>query len=170
MRLTLLFCFFLCVGFNSSAQKFIQLEKTTSLKTKRFYIGETLTFRLNGDKYWYEDVIKDILVDDGLVVFYNRAVKVEDISAIKTYKDAGWSRAWAWRLWVFGGAYAFFNFVALPFDLAVSINALTWQVPSVALIAGLALRLIFKSKKYKIGKKRRLRLMDLEFTKPFIKP
>ncbi len=167
MRTSLLLFLLCLIGWQANAQKFVQLEKTTNLKTKRFYIGEEMTYRINDDKYWYNDVIKDVLVEDGIILFHNRAVKVGDISAIKTFYNAGWSKGLSWKLYIFAGSYTLLNFASLP--LGWSLSALTWQVPLVAITAGFIVRMLFKSKKYKIGKKRRLRLMNLNF-KPILSP
>lgn len=164
-----LFVFLGCTFLNTlSAQKFIQMEKYGTLKVKRYYIGESLTYRLKGDSYWYTDVVKDILPDDGLIVFENRAVKVKDITFLKSFHNAAWSKGLALKLYLASGSYVFFSFGGLL--LGWTLSALTWQVPLVASAAGLIIRLLFKSKKYKMGKRRWLRLMDLTMKPIIIKP
>jgi len=163
--LSLLFC---SISSSLFGQKFVQMEKYGTLKVKRYYIGETLTFRLEGDKYWYTDVITDILPDDGLIVFANRAVKVKDITFLKSFHNAAWSKGLAMKLYIFAGSWLVFNFGGLP--LGWTLSALTWQVPVVAVATGFIIRILFKSRKYKIGKRRWLRLLDLSMVKPLITP
>ena len=172
MKSTILLLFLSLVFLSLSTclygQKFVQMEKYGTLKVKRYYVGETLTFRLEGDKYWYTDVIRDILPEDDLIVFENRAVKVKDITFLKSFHNAAWSKGIAMKLYIFAGGWLVFNFGGLP--LGGTLSALTWQVPALAVATGFIIRTLFRSKKYKIGKRRWLRLLDLSVTKPLITP
>ncbi|MEL6864639.1 MAG: hypothetical protein AAFP19_09475 [Bacteroidota bacterium] len=150
-------------------QKFIQLERYGKVESQKFYIGERLTFRLKDDKrYWYKDVIRDILVDEKIIVFENRAVKIEDIDALRTYPNARWSSNIARSLYVFGVGYAFFSLAGTVFGWE-----LTWGtaiVPAVAFATGWLIRKIFRRKTHRLGKRRWLRAVDINVIAPAISP
>lgn len=160
--LVFVFLFFLCSYV--FGQTFVQLERSGSLKVKRYYIGDELTFQLNGENYWYVETIQDILLKDNLILFSNRGVKPEEITAIKSFKNRRWSNAWGINLYVFGLGWGGFSLLG---PLAgIPLSNLAWAVPVVAWTTGFLIQKIFKSKKLKIGTKRRLRLMSLDFIGP----
>ena len=160
MRLPILILSFIAISFSLTGQKVLQIEKYGKAKTIKYYIGESLQFQLNGDRsYWYEDVMQDILVEEGIVVFGNRAVKVESISALKSGNKRRWLNNFGNSLYVFGIGWAFFSLA----DLLVG-GQLTWAaaiVPATAFALGWIIRKIGRPRTYKIGKKRRLRLLNL---------
>ncbi len=141
-------------------QKVLQLEKLGKAKTTKYYIGQELSFQLNGDRsYWYEDVIRDILVEEGMVVFANRAVKLEEISALRHLSSRRWLRHFGNSLYVFGLGWGVFSLG----ELLVG-GELTWAaaiVPASAFVLGWLCQKAGRPRKLKIGKKRRLRLLDI---------
>ena len=67
-----------------SAQKVLQLEKSGSPKVDKFFIGQEFTFSLKEDpKYYFTETIQDIKVEEGLVLFSYRVVRMEDFASIK---------------------------------------------------------------------------------------
>lgn len=162
MRLTgLLFLLFFSIGL--PAQKFMQIEKYGSLKVKKYYIGDNLTYQLKGDKTWYAGRIQDLLVDDELIVFANRFIKMDDIRNIRTRRE--WTQKVGTQLYWFSASWLFFSGTAA----LVNIWTLRWDTAIIAgsaIIVGWVLKKFFKYKKYKIGKRRRLRMLDLNMPWP----
>lgn len=163
MRLLLLIVFLSClISSPVIAQKVLQMEKYGKLKTKKYFIGQDLVFQLNGKKDWYHETIQDILVDEKLILFPTRIVKLEDITAIKSFKNRGWSRGLSNNAYVASGA-----FVGLSlFTTAIGyweLSPASIIIPGVTVVVAWIIRKIFKSRTYKIGKKRKLRLLDLNF-------
>ena len=78
-------CFLLCFTSNSFGQKVLQMEKRGKAKTKKFYIGDELTYQLEGDKEWYTEVIQDILVEQNSILFPSRIISIDQIRKIKTF-------------------------------------------------------------------------------------
>ncbi len=163
MRLILL-TIFLCSVFLSTAlcQKVLQMEKYGKLKTKKYFIGEELVFQLKGDDYWYHETIQDLYVDEHTILFTNRVIKVDQIVAIKSYKNRAWSRGVSTNAYVASGAFVGLSLLGKALDYS-DLNRATIIIPGVTVIVAWLIRKIFKSKKYKIGKKRKLRLLDLNF-------
>jgi hypothetical protein len=158
----ILFFFFLSV-IPASAQKVLQMEKRGDVKTKKHYLGEELTFQLKGGSDWYTDVMIDIKVEEDIIVFSERFVKVGDIKTIKTYKNARFANRMEKSLYSFGAAWLLFS---LGGALAGEpLNDLAWQVPAASAGLGFLIKKIFYTRKYRIGKRRRLRALDLSFNK-----
>lgn len=154
--------FFLCVV-NSNAQKLLQIEKTGSQKTHRFYIGDPITFQLNGEKGWYERTITDINVDANTLIFSNGSVSIDKIKKVRTFKNRAWSRALSTNAFYGAGSFVILSLLGTLAD--VSLSAATVIIPGTTVLVGLAIRFIFRQKTHRIGKRRRLRALDLTFYK-----
>jgi len=148
------------------AQKLLQIEKVGSLKTQRYYIGDEVIFQLEGeeDDYWYRERIIDILVEANSVLFTNRVIKISSITKIRSFKDRGWSRNLSSRAFLASGAFVAFSLIGSA-TTEFMLNRASAIIPGATIIVGLAIRLIFRRKTYKIGKRRRLRVLDLNFYK-----
>ncbi len=160
MRLIILLLFISCT-YNGFAQKFLQIEKYGKTKVTKFYIGDELTYQIEVDKKtWYKGIINDLLVDENIILFENRAVKMKNITAIRTFKHAGLSRSLSFQLFAFGGGFGLISLLASAVGWW-QISAFTIIVVGSALLAGLLVRHIFKWKTYKMGKRKWLRMLDL---------
>ena len=162
MKIIYLTLFILIAAFvSSNAQKVLQMEKRGKVNTKKFYMGEELTFKLKGQGEWITDVMVDIKVEEGIIIFSERYIKVDDIRLIKSFKNARFAKSAQVSLYTFGIGWLAFS---LGGTLAGEpLNNLSWQVPATSLALGWIIKKLFYSRKYKIGKKRRLRLLDLSF-------
>lgn len=159
----LLLFLFLSSIIPSHAQKILQMEKRGKAKTKKFYLGEEITYKLKGSKDWNTDVMLDIKVKDNIIVFSERYVKVSDIKAIKSYKNARFAKNAQASLYTFGAGWLLFS---LGGTLAGEpLNDLTWQVPVTSFVLGWTIKRIFYTRIYRFGKKRRLRVLDISFNK-----
>ncbi len=160
MRLMILL-FFISTAWNSFGQKFIQIEKYGKTKVHKFYIGDKLMYQIKGDKKsWYHGTINDLLVDENIIVFENRAVKMNDIMAIRTFENAGVSRSMSFILFSFAAGYGGITLLATLIGWW-EITPFAVVVVGVALAGGLLIRHLFKWKTHKMGKRRWLRMLDL---------
>ena len=146
---------------NSFGQKFLQIEKYGKTKVEKFYIGDELNYQIEGDnKTWYNGTINDLVIEENLIVFGNRAVNMKDISAIRTFKNAKWSRVMSFQLYAFAAGFGGISLLASLVGWW-EITAFTIVVVGVAIAAGLLIRHLFKWKTYKMGKRKWLRMLDL---------
>ena len=67
----------------SYGQKVLQIEKVNSYKTEKFSIGTELTYKLKGDDSWYHSAIKDLLIEENIILFHNRYVHLDSIAAFR---------------------------------------------------------------------------------------
>ena len=153
------FCLLFCN--NAFAQKVLQIEKYGKASTKKLYIGEQITFQLKGSKDWHSEILVDIKVKEQILLFTNRYVKVDDIVTLKTFKNASMARNLQFSLYTFAASWAFFSLGSTLFG--EPLTNLAWQVPASSLALGWTIRKLFDSKKIRIGKRRRLRVLDIGF-------
>jgi hypothetical protein len=152
--------------FPCHAQKVLQIEKFGSPKTQKFHIGQELTFRLEGTDYFKSAYIEDIRAQDSLVLLGSSFVNVYDISELRFERT--WPVAGGKSLFLFGIGWSGFAFLGGTFDDNPDTNY-QWSDAGVTLTAiglGYLLPRIFRFKHVKIGKRKRLRLLDLRFSKP----
>jgi hypothetical protein len=154
----------LLIGLNTTtgnAQKFIQMEKYGSAKVKKYYIGDELTYKLREyPNDWTTGVIEDIILAENLVVFTNRAVKLGEITDIRSFKPVRWSVPLAKNLYRFGVSWGVFSLLGPLVDTPI-----TWAaaiVPASAFVTGFLIKRIFKQRTYRLGKRRWLRMLDMD--------
>ena len=163
MRHWTLLLFLLIAGWlSASAQRYLQMERRGSYKVKRYSPGDEVTFRLRGAPTWYSEEIREILIDDNLILFANRAVPVEDISHFRRFGGRRWSIP-VWRqLYIFGVVW--FVFSLGDALIGGTLDAFDFIVPGAAGALGFLIQKIFRRRTYKMSDKRRLRLLDLSFS------
>lgn len=144
------------------------MEKSGSLQTRKIYIGETVTFQLkNDDTGWYERTIFDILPDDGLINFEGVKIHVDSISQIRFTKKPFFPM-------LIGNAMQGGGANMILFDIS---RALSWGkeqgIDETMIYSGLAniavgtaIKKLTKEKKFKVSKRKRLRLLNLDFSSP----
>ena len=163
--IVLTLCLFL--SNNILSQKVLQIEKYGKAKTKKIYLGEQLTFQLKGSKDWYSEILVDLKTEEQILVFTNRYVKVGDIVALKTFKNAGMAKNLQYSLYSFAVSWAFYSLGArLFFDEPLTTDAAV--VPATSIALGWSIRKLFSSKKIRIGKRKRLRALDIGFNDQMI--
>jgi hypothetical protein len=162
--------FFLFFGAETAlAQKFVQLEKTHSPKTTKYYPGDEITFQLVGGQ-WYTRVIEDISYEENAILFAKGYVNVDSITAWRSYKNRKWSRPLGNQLFNFAIAWVLFSAI----DQAVSdepfkdIPNSSYVIPAMSVATGIAIKQGFKQRTYDLAKNKageakkwRLRVLDL---------
>ena len=161
MRSLLIICCFLPLLL--SAQKVLQLEKSGKVKTQKFYIGDEITYQLAGDDTWYTAAIVDINPEEGYLLMNGRLVRLMQIVALRSYKSRGWSKAVGRQLLNFGVGWIGFGIAdRLIFD---DTRQASWSLILVPASTAFALSWIipkaFQHRTLKLGKRKRLRLLDL---------
>jgi hypothetical protein len=158
--LLLLFAFLLPMA--SSAQIVLQMEKVNSAKTKKFFAGDELTYRIANDPQWYTSELVQIVPSENLLVFDNRYIPLDSITAFRSYAPQKWSKPIAYNLYTFGAAWSLFSLGASVVDKEDPYSWGDLMVTGTAAATGLLIQLLFKKRDYKFGKKRRLRIIDME--------
>lgn len=148
-----------------SAQKVLQLETYGNLKkTRKYYVGDEVTYQIKGEQFWYTLPIERIIEAENIIVFRDRFVKIDQIAALKSFHNRARSQRLGNSLQVFGIAWSGFSLAG-----SVAVDEYSYRkgdaiTTATALTLGQLIKWIFKAKKYKIGRKYRLRTLDLSAT------
>lgn len=165
MRIAIFFTVFTLIACFANAQKVLQIEKYGSAKTRKIFIGQSITYKLKNDDIWYEGTLGDLDVEKNLIVFSDRYVPVDSIEAFRRPK--AWARGVRSSLYTFGASWSAYALVGTLTDNNPKTHYL-WSdaiVTGASWLTGWIIPKIFKNKIIKFGKKRRLRLLDLTFKK-----
>ncbi|CAH0999088.1 hypothetical protein LEM8419_00383 [Neolewinella maritima] len=162
MRLILLL-FFLLTCTCVRAQRVLLFERLTNSKSERVYEGDQLRFRLRGDKFWQEGYIREMRPDIQALVINDRYVLLEEIELV--YRGSTVATKLGYGLVTFGTAWSLFAAVGYATDKDPSTSYSTDDALVTATSVGLGALLIkvLGTRKFRPGKYRRLRVVDLSF-------
>lgn len=158
---TLLLTLFL-TGFYSTAgaQKLLQLERSGTLKVKRYYTGDEIVYLLkNEGKNWRRDAILGLNTTDGIIYFTHGQINFKDIIAIKPTKAAGQAKTISKIFYGFALNWGFWSVVGLVVGQPVTL--FSGIVIGSALGVGWIAGEIIKSHTIHINPNHRLRMLDL---------
>lgn len=154
----LIFCFGF---FISEAQVFVQLEKSYSSRKWRFYPNSSITYKLKGkDNAWKTETIQRVVPTNSLFITENGMIRLEDIDVIRFHRT--FPKFFEKKMYIFAGGWAFFNVIGelIKEDKFTKNDVI---IVGTSAGSGFLINQIFKHKNCKIGKKYRLRTLDLNF-------
>ena len=151
--------------FGLQSQKFIQIERYGRPKTERIYPGQVINYRYQGE--WYEGEILNIHYDLGKLELHNRFLAVADIEALRYPRRA--PKGLSQQLMLFGASWSGWALLGSATDNTPGVDY-RWSdaaVTASSTALGLALpAVVGKYKVLEMGKRRRLRLMDITIKSP----
>lgn len=154
-----------CLGLPLQAQKVMLLETTGQIESRRFYIGDEMDIKLKNDDHgWYKTILTDMNIDRELVFFDFGMVRLDEIAVLRTEKQKTLPRSIRNKL-LMGGL----SFILLsPLNLAIGEDYPVWAlyVGGSMIAAGFLQEFVLdKTLKHRMGKRKRLRLVDLTFSR-----
>ncbi|NJB86194.1 hypothetical protein GGR26_001962 [Lewinella marina] len=162
MRLTLLLLV-LFLGTSVRAQRVLLFEQLTSSKSERVYEGEALRFRMKGDNFWQEGYIREMRPDIQALVINDRYILLEEIDAV--FLGHTIASKLGYGLITFGAGWSFFAALGYATD---KIDETNYSVDDALVTAasvgtGFLLVKLLGRRKFRPGKYKRLRVVDLSF-------
>ncbi len=158
------FCLFLLFQATSlGAQKVLQIERYGKAESEKIYIGHEIDYRLNGNDYFLRATIEDFNIDNNVIVLADRYVPVNEINALRYYRT--WPKAMGTSIFWFGIGWSSFAVVGTATDGDPS-TSYRWSdalVTGTSAVTALILPKLFRRKILKIGKRKRLRMLDINF-------
>lgn len=162
MRIFTLFFLIMISSSVLTAQKVLQIEKFGKAKTKKLYLGETVFIQTKQNPDWFEGVIDDLLPEAQAIVFFDRIIQIDDITAVKFRKVSiakGMGKALQYS-WIVPATY---EVVYGAINPPIGWKSLAY-IGGGSILVGSLMRLIPPKKhKFGEGKRRRLRVLDLTF-------
>lgn len=147
-----------------SAQRVLVLEKRNSPHTTKYTTGEVISVKLQDSKTWFSGTIYDFNFEEEAIVFDTRIIYLQDIKYIRRGKGGygnNLMRGFALSMMSFGASWAIFS----AGDALVTERSFTEVDAAISggsIITGYLLAKFFTSRKYKIGKKWRFRMLNLD--------
>ena len=148
----------------AAAQKYLILERTGTVKTQRFGIFENIRFQLKDDqKVWYERQIMDLDANGQMILLGDTWFQVRDLSRIHLKRKralatiAGGAMQGGGASMILGDIY----YTLILNDPIVTQGGLEFGALNIA--AGTALRALLGPIKYRLGKKTRMRVIDITY-------
>jgi hypothetical protein len=169
----LIILLFLCFATTLSAQKLLRLETPKNARKITYFIGNPIVFRLDDDgktnKNWFAERIVDLDLERQLVIFETWQVPISDIMYVRQGDVNRGVKAGAKILQTFGASAAGFGLLGKLTPNCPNCNeAIVFGVVSYGI--GSAVDWLVSGRRiFKIGKKNKLRLLDLT-PKPDVKP
>lgn len=150
---------------NANGQVVLYLEDMKEEKPIKYYEGQMLSFiSAEYPDEWQEIKIERILVEEKILLFAGGMVNLEDI--LKIRRSRGWANVTGTMLQTFGGSWFVFGGLAHFGTSSFTFGIDTLVIGATAIGVGWLIKKFFKYKKYKIGKKNRLKILDLSWPAP----
>jgi hypothetical protein len=144
------------------AQKLLLLEKIKSPKTIKFYSGDILSFKtIEYPDQWQSKQIVDFIIDEEIILFSEGMVYLKDVTELRSFR--GWAKSLSFILIRFGGAWWVMGGIVHLYDENFSFGWDTFIIGASAIVSGFLLKKLFYQRKHKMGKKWRLRMIDINF-------
>jgi len=129
-------------------------------KAMRFHVGDELRFKVKGDDKFYTLPIIDLDENTGKIILPKGEVFISDIIEIQILTDDKQRRLLGKKLFAFGANFLGIGIVdAVAFGSVFTVAGAV--IGGVTLIAGALFRWVFKRRKFKINKRRQLRILNL---------
>lgn len=147
------------------AQVVLYLEIMTEDKPIKYYVGQELMYKSKAfPDDWLKIRIERIMDEEKLILFDGGMLKLEDITQIR--RNRGWATVAGYMLQTFGVAWFGFGGIAHFTTDSFNFGVDTAVIGGTAIVSGWLIKKLFRFKKYKIGKKVRLKILDLSWPEP----
>ncbi len=159
--------FFLILAQVVVAQKFIQLELPGDPIASKYFEGSSIAYKLKDypDEYFHK-VIKQINIENELLVFDDGFIEVADITHIRRFRP--WAKALGYSLSTFGAVWITYGGLAHVFadddGFGNEGTRFGWDtaiIGGTAILTGWIMRKWLYKKDYKLGKYASLRMLDI---------
>ncbi|MFT6333696.1 MAG: hypothetical protein ACI86M_003045 [Saprospiraceae bacterium] len=149
----------------SSAQVVLYMEMMSEEKPIKYYEGQMLSFKSADYPDEWQTIKIDRLIDDEKLVLYDGGImKLSDI--IEVRRTRGWANTMGYMLQTFGVAWFGFGGIAHFTTSNFSFGVDTLAIGATAIASGWIIRKFLKHKKYKVGRRNRLKILDLSWPEP----
>lgn len=149
----------------SHAQQFLDLEYSNRINPYRYNIGDSFTYQTKDDGIWYTASILDLHRSSGSIYLDNTLIKIEDITKVRTFRNRGWSKTVGVTILTFGASWLFYSAVGSLVDGNENPSNVDWKqsllIGGTSAVVGFGIQIPFRHETHRLGKKRRLRIVDI---------
>ncbi len=163
MKHYLLTSFIVLLTLGSQAQKYLIIERAGTAKTERIAMYDELTFQLkDDDKGWYTRQILDLNADAQLILLGDTWTPLSDITRIFLKRQRVLANVIGGALQV-GGASMILTDVYFTLARDHRYTEGGMEFGALNILLGTGIRALLSPIKYTLGKKTRLRVIDITF-------
>ncbi|MEL6141429.1 MAG: hypothetical protein AAFU67_07405 [Bacteroidota bacterium] len=139
-------------------------EEANKSKADRMLEGESITFRMQGDNFWQSGLITELRPDIQAMIINERYIMLEEIETVR-FSGSRLANGVGYSLMTFGLGWSAFALIGYNTDgdPETQYSNSDLGVTLVAFGTGFLLRKLFANRKYKLSKRKRLRVVDLTF-------
>lgn len=151
-----------CIHTTLASQIYLQLERSGWTETIKFYEGDILQFKLKEyPKTWRNEEILAIKPDENILVFEDNFYHIDQFHTIRINKK--WAKTAGTYMMLFSGSWFTFGGIATlaSGEGGYKMSSREIAIGGIFASVGYFLRTLFSRKKFKLNKKKRLRIMDL---------
>ena len=149
----------------TNAQVVLYMEMMGEEKPIKYYEGQSLSFKsvVYPDE-WQEIRIDRIVDEEKFILYPGGMLKLSDITDVR--RTRAWANTIGYMLQTFGTAWLAFGGVAHFAYSTFTFGVDTLVIGVTSMAAGWLIRKLLKYKKYKIGRRNRLKILDLSWPAP----
>jgi hypothetical protein len=163
MRLFLLLLLLIIGGTCVRAQRVLLFEKLTESKSERLYEGDVLRYKLKEEDYWREGYIREMRPDIQALVINDGFVMLDDIAVVD--RGTTFAAKAGLGLITFGVGWSAFALIGYNTDgdPNTQYSGGDAAVTATSVATGFLLWKILGTRRFKPGKYKRLRIVDVTF-------
>jgi len=163
-RISHTFLFILFCLSNGHTQIFLQLEKYNKTKVHKLATGSIFECKLKKyPDHWQSYTIDRIMPEENALIMNGEIFSLSDFSEVRIRNK--WAKGLAVRLYQFAVVwFTYAGILAATGDYEIRTD--TFIIGGTSITLGLLIEKIFGTKKFKIGKNARLRIIDLRLVVP----
>lgn len=140
-------------------QEFLQIEIQNDPETVKFLLGQKVIIKTKQSDEWQTIVLRQFLYESNTIVYDQGFINLDDIAAIREHRQGVALLSAA--LMTFGGGWLVFGILGQGLDSKAEFGVREITIGVAALVTGWGLRKAFHNRDYVMGKRYRLRLLDL---------
>jgi len=149
-----------------NSQIYLQLERFNNPQSKKFGIGDNLEFRLKEfPDTWRKLEIRDLKPEEQLILFEDKYYNVDEFSELRLRYPV--VKSLGIKFMQFSVVWFTYGGVATIFDEDFTIGKNEIILGASFAVTGLVMSTLLNKFKVKLGKRKRLRVMDLRFKDDF---
>jgi hypothetical protein len=153
--------FFLITGYVATmpAQEFLQIEVQNDPETIKYGLGQKIVIKTKQNDEWQAIALRKFIYETGTILYDQGMLQVDDIVAIRETRPGVGALSVA--LTTFGGAWLAYGLISQGLDNKAEFGTKEIVIGVAALATGWGVKKAFYKRDFHIGKRYRLRLMDM---------
>ncbi|MBK8701961.1 MAG: hypothetical protein IPN29_21295 [Saprospiraceae bacterium] len=151
--------FCMLTSLSLSAQEYLQIDTYNDPTTKKYHLGEQIVIRTTYNEDWIKITPRKFLYDLNTIVYDDGMLRLDEIAAIRETRPGILALSTAFT--TFGGAWLIYGLISKGVDSGSEFDKNDIIIGAVAVITGIGLRKAFYKRDYVMGKRYKLRLLDL---------